>query len=153
MKAKIRIKDIPQEKRDMWEQEKDAYLEQIHKHDFDQLQCILTMRAICAAFLAADDQDCMTKDEIKRFVEGMIEIMSGESFDFIGRKEMAKSGCDPVTDSMLIEMASRGMYVRFRGVQNYQSVNVIADRLGERFEWNKKEDVNEYVFSDDEERG
>lgn len=144
MNVKIRSKDIPQEKKDAWEREKAGYLERLRMHDFEQLQCILTMRSICAAFLAADDQEVMSKAQVKRFVEGMMEIMSGESFDFLSRKEWARDGSDPVTDSMLCEMSRRGMYVQFRNVSGYHSIDEIARRLGEAFEREKNAEAIDY---------
>lgn len=146
MNVKIRSKDIPQEKKDAWEREKAGYLEELRRHDFEQLQCILTMRTICAAFLAADDQEVMSKAQVKRFVEGMMEIMSGESFDFLSRKEWARDGSDPVTDSMLCEMSRRGMYVQFHNVSGYHSIDEIARRLGKEFERSENAEGIDYAI-------
>lgn len=153
MNVKIRSKDIPQEKKDAWEREKAGYLEELRRHDFEQLQCILTMRTICAAFLAADDQEIMSKAQVKRFVEGMMEIMSGESFDFLSRKEWARDGSDPVTDSMLCEMSRRGMYVNFKNVAGYHSLDEIARRLGKEFERSENVEAIDYRIGKEDAQG
>lgn len=144
MKAKVTLDNIPKEKKDVWERMHEAYIDRVTKENFDMLRVILMMRTITAGFLAANDQLDLDPQESRRFIEGQMEIIMGESFDFMAKKGAVVDNIDPVTDSMLCEMARRGMYVQFKNVQGYQTVDEIAARLGDQFERSPEEHIIEY---------
>ena len=135
MKAKIRVDNVPQARRDVWDTMSEAYLRERMDAMTVALQSALTRRAVAAMYLAGSDQHGFGMTRGARLAEGVMEIIMGEAYEATGRGEEydGQTHLDPTLDAMLCEMSQRGIYICYPGWDGYGSTEELRARLGDRY--------------------
>lgn len=122
MKAKIRPHNMSAEFLATLDREARAYFfERVDKFA-EKVVEVLSKRWLAATMLAANDQHGFGAKRGKDLIDGIIEIIKGNSDDVYGKKEVDNPGEDKSYNAMVAELEDRGIELQITVTEG----NVIA---------------------------